>query len=249
MKNIYFFIGLPRAGNTLLANFINQSKNLIMTANSITPSILYAIECIREDWIFKNFPDNNSLDNVLKNTLQSYYKNWKTENILDRGPWGTIENLEIVYKINKNPKFVVLYRPIHECVASFVKLEKPVNVEKYVESLLNGSYMFVLLKNIWAINNLVKSKIPFYKITYEDIVLRTEKTVNGLFKYLDITPSNINYNKITQLNINGISYDDKYIVKNLHKIRTDKVKKDKYEVKNYLSKKLINLCNKYEVKF
>ena len=57
MKNIYFFIGLPRAGNTLLANFINQSKDLIMTANSITPSILYTIECIRYDLLFKNFPN------------------------------------------------------------------------------------------------------------------------------------------------------------------------------------------------
>jgi hypothetical protein len=247
MKNIYFFIGLPRAGNTLLANFINQSKNLTMTANSITPSILYTIECIRYDSLFNNFPDHNSLDNVLKNTLQSYYKDWKTKNILDRGPWGTPANLEIINRINKDPKFVVLYRPVHECVASFVRIEKPTNIEEYVKKLLNEEN--VLTKNIWSINNLIKNKIPFYKITYEDIILNTKKTVNGLFNYLDIDSLNINYNKIRQLNINGVSYDDKDLIENLHTIRTDKVKKDKYNVKDYLNKKLINLCNKFEVKF
>ncbi len=57
-KKIIFLGSLPRAGNTLLANFINQSKDLTMTANSITPSILYTIECIRYDLLFNNFNDS-----------------------------------------------------------------------------------------------------------------------------------------------------------------------------------------------
>jgi hypothetical protein len=72
-KNIFFFIGFPRAGNTLLASLINQSKELTLTANSITPNILFAIEEIKKEFAYKNFPDEKSINNVLKNALFSYY--------------------------------------------------------------------------------------------------------------------------------------------------------------------------------
>ena len=40
-KKYYFLSGLPRAGNTLLSSFINQSKKVKATANSILPNILF----------------------------------------------------------------------------------------------------------------------------------------------------------------------------------------------------------------
>lgn len=243
-KNIFFFIGLPRAGNTLLASLINQSKELTLTANSITPNILFAIEEIKKEFAYKNFPDEKSINNVLKNALFSYYSEWKTDNILDRGPWGTPENLNIIYKIYSNPKFVVLYRPVKECVASFIKKENPVDKEKYVDYLLN-SKKHVLSKNLWSIHNLLENKIPFYLITYDDLINNTKETLNNLFKYLNLKTSNIDLNKLEQLNINDVIYEND---NDMHKIRTHEIKKIKYDVLDYLSIDLINLCQQYEPK-
>ena len=43
MKEIFFLEGLPRAGNTLLGSILNQNPDIAVTANSITPDILYNI--------------------------------------------------------------------------------------------------------------------------------------------------------------------------------------------------------------
>jgi len=243
-KNIFFFIGLPRAGNTLLASLINQSEELTLTANSVTPGILFAIEEVKKEFVYKNFPDERSINNVLKNALFSYYKEWKTNNILDRGPWGTPENLNIIYKIYSNPKFVVLYRPVKECVASFVRKDDPADKEKYVDYLLN-SREHILSKNLWSIHNLLKNKIPFYLITYDDLINNTKKTLNNLFKYLNLKTPNIDLNKLEQLNINNVIYEED---NDMHKIRTNEIKKIKYDVLNYLSIDLINLCQQHEPK-
>jgi hypothetical protein len=243
-KNIFFFIGLPRSGNTLLASLVNQSKELTLTANSITPTILFAIEKIKKEFSYKNFPDETSINNVLKNALFSYYNEWKTDNILDRGPWGTPENLNIIYKINPNPKFVVLYRPLKECVASFVKKENPVDKKKYVNYLLNDTE-HILSKNLWSIHNLLRNNIPFYLITYDDLVNNTKETLNNLFKYLNLKTPSIDLNKLEQLNINNVIYEND---NDMHKIRTNEIKKIKYDVSNYLSIDLINVCEQYEPK-
>jgi len=243
-KNIFFFIGLPRAGNTLLASLINQSEELTLTANSITPSILFAIEEVKKEFAYKNFPDERSINTVLKNSLFSYYKEWKTNNILDRGPWGTPDNLNMVYKIYSSPKFVVLYRPVKECVASFVRKDDPADKEKYVDYLLNNRE-HILSKNLWSIHNLLKNKIPFYLITYDDLINNTKKTLNNLFKYLNLKTPNIDLNKLEQLNINNVIYEDD---NDMHKIRTNEIKKIKYDVLNYLSIDLINLCQQHEPK-
>jgi len=43
MRKIFFLVGLPRAGNTLLGSILNQNPDIAVTANSITPDILYAL--------------------------------------------------------------------------------------------------------------------------------------------------------------------------------------------------------------
>ena len=41
IKKVFFLVGLPRAGNTLLSSILNQNSDIAVTANSITADILY----------------------------------------------------------------------------------------------------------------------------------------------------------------------------------------------------------------
>ncbi len=142
MKKIYFLCGLPRAGNTLLGSIVNQNKNIKITANSIVPDILYHLCTLKNTDVFKNFPDHKSLNNVIEMVITNYYKDWKTNTIIDRGPWGTPDNLIIIKQLIKKPKFIILIRPVIECIASFAKLQiKNGNYTKhdihpYVEHLM-----------------------------------------------------------------------------------------------------------------
>ena len=64
-KKLFFLIAQPRSGNTLFASIMNQNPDIACTANSITLEIMKRLYLLKEDDVFKNFPDHNSLDNVL----------------------------------------------------------------------------------------------------------------------------------------------------------------------------------------
>ena len=62
--NINFLCSLPRAGNTLLGAIINENKKIKLSPNSITLDIIYKLNELKNNDIFKNFPKNSSLDNL-----------------------------------------------------------------------------------------------------------------------------------------------------------------------------------------
>ena len=82
LKDIYFLCSLPRCGNTLLASILNQNLNITVTANSIGADILYSLEKLKQKEIFLNFPDHKSLDNLIKESLNIYYKDHKSNYII-----------------------------------------------------------------------------------------------------------------------------------------------------------------------
>ena len=64
--------GLPRSGNTLLGSVLNQNPRINATANSVLPEIMFRIHGLKsQDTAYNNFPDQSSLDNVLKGLLAS----------------------------------------------------------------------------------------------------------------------------------------------------------------------------------
>ena len=85
-RKLFFLIALPRSGNTLFTSIINQNPEIACTANSVTLEIMKNIFLIKTTDTFQNFPDHRSLDNVLDNVYNLYYKDWPQKIIIDRGP-------------------------------------------------------------------------------------------------------------------------------------------------------------------
>ena len=121
MKQFYFMCGLPRAGNTLFASIMNQNPDISVTANSLVADIFTGAELLKNDEVYKNYPDEPSLDNITKNILPNYYSHWESTHIIDRSIWGGSQHFEIVKKFIDNPKVIVPVRDIKEILASFVK--------------------------------------------------------------------------------------------------------------------------------
>ena len=235
--NIIFLCSLPRAGNTLLGSIINENKKVKLSPNSILLDVLYELLSLKEKPIFKNFPKHSSFDNIVKSCFSTYYEDWEAELIIDRGPWGTPCNLNIIKHIFKKPKFIILLRPLDECVASFAKLQidnkqhTKNNVNKYLFELLD-SEQGILGKNLWSINNLIKNKEDYKIFYYEDLVNNTDVFLKNLSKY-------VNYDikkpeKIEQFNIHNTYYEDMDI-ENLHRINTNSIKKSSYAIEDYLN--------------
>lgn len=238
MKNFYFLCSMPRAGNTIISSVINN--NIInISPNSIICEIIYLLQNLKKDSLFINFPDEKSLNNIINNVFNNYYKNWKAQIIIDRAPWGTPENLFYLKKIYKNPKFIIFYRPVLECLASFVKIFNPENVEEFSNKFMdktNGT----IGKNLWSIENIIKNKENYIVIHFKDFIKNPKKELSKIYKYTNNKFIKSNFKKIKQFSINNIKYNDDIFGVNIHKIRTNNISHSFYDYKKILPSKIIN---------
>jgi hypothetical protein len=237
MKAYFFLCSLPRAGNTLLGSILNKSKNIRLTANSILPDIIYQLYLLKQNQIFTNFPDHKSYNNIIKNVFNNYYQEWNVDNIISRGTWGTPTNLQLLKLIVKKPKFIILYRPILESLASFIKIEKPSDVELRCKQLLDKED--IIGKSLWSIKNIIANKEDHIVINYNDLVNNTNETLKKIFNYLEVKLEDIDINNLQQFSTNSIYYDDSVLPFNLHTIRTNKIEFNKYNIKDYLPPNII----------
>jgi hypothetical protein len=245
MNKIYFLCGLPRAGNTLFGSIINQSKNVKVTANTILTDVIYQLHLLKDYQIYKNFPDEKSLNNVIKNIFNNYYKDWKAKYIIDRGSWGTPANLYLLKSIIKKPKFIILYRPVLDCLASFIKIEKPINVELRCNELMNNNG--IIGKNLWSVKNIIKEKENYIIINYLDLINKPLHQINKIYKFLNISNFNHIFKNFDDFSLNNIKYNDTVLNAPLHKIRTDKIELNKYKIEDYLPSHIIKKYSNLDI--
>ena len=48
-KKLFFLVAMPRSGNTMFASIMNQNKNLVVTANSLTLEIMKDLVFIKKN--------------------------------------------------------------------------------------------------------------------------------------------------------------------------------------------------------
>ena len=236
-RKLFFLVALPRSGNTLFASIINQNPEIACTANSVTLEIIKNIFLIKTTDTFQNFPDYKSLDNVLDNVYNLYYKDWPQRIIIDRGPVmlsGNPGNFELIKKHFKHKfKCIVLLRDLMDVLASYMqwytknpnsfvnKLGK--NDEEKLLALMNNEGTIV--KELNAIQNAFKNPSICHFVKYDDIVKNPEQEFKKIYKFLGEPYFKHRFNNLDQFKINNLSYHDKAVGDNMHKIFDGSVKK------------------------
>lgn len=257
MKKFFFLCGLPRAGNTLLSSILNQNKNILVSPNSIIPELFYRVNEIKHLDIYKNFPVEQELQDVLKNILYSYYSSYKQKYIIDRGAWATPYTYPLIKKINKEVKIIFLVRDILEILNSFLNLSNS-NENFYLNLKYNYLDKTTLINNkdeticellmqpeemihkqLYSLKYLIDNKHSMLLIEYDDLVSNTKQTLLKIYEYLEIPMFKHNLKKLEEYNISGRQYNDTVLGGPLHKIKKEGIYKN-INNRNYLSKKIIN---------
>lgn len=234
MKELIFLGGLPRSGNTLLGSMFMQHPNIAITAHSNLVNILFNLDNIKKGSFHKNFPDDKSIDNILNDVVEKYYSHWKEDVIIDRAPWGTLGNLELIKKYikPKKIKFILLKRPFKEVLGSFYRM--------------GGIY--TNMNHVMAPNQMIRfdyqsvgtvlqdPNIDKLIIEYDSLILNPQEVVDKISDFCGQKSFKLNIGKLTQLNLNGIEYDDKHISAPLHKINLGKIKKNNLNYDDILPK-------------
>lgn len=232
MKQINFLTALPRSGTTLLGALVNHS-NLGVSPHSLVIEMVYQIYKLKENEKYLNFPNPESYYNVLRKIIPSYYSNTSYTHILDKGPWGTPYNLNILKEIHPNRKFVILYRSPLECLASFMRFFRD-DVENQCHFYMSNDG--AIGKNLMSIRNIVNSQEDYIFINYNDLITEPQLKINSLCNFLNINPITIKLNKFQ---FNGLEYDDNVLNAPIHEVRTDQIKKLDYDINKILPKSIV----------
>ena len=253
-KKIFFLAGFPRAGNTLLTSILNQNPDICCTPNSVTLEIYKDIFLLKKTDVFLNYPDHQSLDNVLDSVYDSYYKNWNYKYIIDRGPAGTPGNLKLLKKHFKQPiKIIFLVRPILEVLASWMDWanKTPDNYIRKMGTPTEACHKLMsnegqIMKHLNCMNNLLKpeNKHHVHFVDYDEIIFKPQETINGIYKFLGIPKFKHRFIDLEQITVNGLSYDDTIMGKNMHTIKTKGLTKTKRDIKSILPKEIIKTYGK-----
>ncbi len=235
IKKLFFLVAMPRSGNTLFASIINQNSNIACTANSITLEIMKDLFLLKQTDVFKNYPDHQSLDNVLNSVYVNYYKDWPQKYIIDRGPVMTKGNFALMQKHFKKPfKCIVLLRDLMDVLASYIKwyTENPdaflnrLNLKNDEEKLfmlmnINGA----IAKDLEAIKNAYNYPEICHFIKYDDLVQNPEEEINKVYTFFNIPYFKHKFFDLDQVQVNGMGYNDGIVGKNMHTIRHE-IKKE-----------------------
>ena len=258
-RKLFFLVALPRSGNTLFASIMNQNPEIATTANSITLDIMKVLFLLKKTEVFQNFPDHKSLDNILDNVYNLYYKDWPQRIIIDRGHVlvnGNPGNFELIKKHFKYEfKCIVLLRDLMDVLASYMQWYNK-NPNSFVNKLGNNDEEKLLqlmredgaiVKEIKSIQNAYKYPEMCHFVKYDDMVANPKKEFKKIYEFIDEPYFNHRFDNLDQLKINGLSYDDKVVGNNMHKLFDGPVRK----VYNpYIEKIPESIIKKYEhIKF
>ena len=235
-SKIFFLSAMPRSGNTLFASIMNQNPDVVVTANSITLEIMKDLFFLKRIDTFQNFPDHESLNQVMDMVYPAFYKNWSYKYIIDRGPVGTEGNLALMKKHFKQPiKCIVLLRDLMDVVASYIKWfeTEPSSFINKKGNTVDEKLSYVMqdegavAKELKCIQHLMKpeNRHMAYFFKYDDFVIDPEKYIKEIYQFLEIPYFQHKFIDLDQLMINGIKYNDGFIGKNMHTIRIKEIKK------------------------
>ena len=234
-RKLFFLVAQPRSGNTLFASLMNQNKDIAATANSVTLEIMKDLHLLKKTDVFENYPDHKSLDNVLDNVFTNYYKHWPQRIIIDRGPVMLKGNLELMQKHFKHSfKCIVLLRDLMDVLASYMQwyTKNPdafpnrynLNTdEEKLKMIMNKDG--AVAKDLEAIKNSYNYQDMCHYVKYDDMVTNPEQEFRKIYEFMDEPYFNHRFNNLDQVNVNGLSYDDKIVGSNMHKLFDGPVRK------------------------
>ena len=234
-KQLLFLVAQPRSGNTLFSSIMNQNPEIAATPNFITLEIMKDLFLLKQTNVFLNYPDHKSLDNVLDSVFDTYYKDWPQRIIIDRGPVTTISNLQLMQKHFKRPfKCIILLRDLIDVLASYMQwyTENPnafvnrynlKNDEEKLATIMNKDG--AVAKQLEAIKNSYNYPDICHFVKYDDMVTNSEQEFKKIYEFIGEPYFNHRFNNVDQVNVNGLSYDDKIVGSNMHKLFDGPVRK------------------------
>ena len=219
-KTYHFLAGLPRSGNTLLSAILNQNPDIYSTPLSPLPTLMwdYVNSCSRTEQISRNEENETRAKELLSSFFNTFYKNINKPVIIDREKdWGTPSNLDLIKRfVTPTPKIIITVRDILEIIASFIAMDadylknNTANSSAFINNYRSpkdsiAEYLMRPNNDIdKALLSLASAFFPenkgiFHIVEYNDLLLKPEETMSGIYEFLELPDYKHNFKKIEKV--------------------------------------------------
>jgi len=223
VKKVYFLSGLPRSGSTVLAAILSQHPDLHTSATSgLLDMLVGTLRAWADSMNTKAQKDQKAaeeeIQRVLKNICNTKYADVDKPVILDKARgWADDTNMRTMAKVLEHkPKIIATVRKVEDCAASFVRIAKPENLDKFlVEDELIGH-----LKESYQTLEKGYSFAPecFLIVDYDDLMNDPQKELNRIHEFLELPPFDYDLNAIDGTNLQERD-EEVWLVPGLHDVQ------------------------------
>jgi len=242
-KQLYFLSGLPRSGSTVLAAIMNQNP---MTHVSATSGLTEALGGLARTWqsvgiLHGNDPEQKLLAQTMLGVIDAFYAKISQPVAVDKSrawPAPAVMNA-MSHVLGRKPKIVATVRSIPDCMASFVRVAKPVSLDEFMATSqlvdhLKSSYI-QLLKGYQY------DKTSFVFVEYDDLLADPQAQLDRIHNFLELPFYAYNFNDIDGSNV---MEDDEHLhgYAGLHDIKSKLEKQHNEDSKDVLQHHYGEFC-------
>ena len=242
-KQLHFLSGVPRSGSTVLAAILNQNP---MTHVSTTSGLVHALDGLANTWhsaglLNQNDPTRTKLAQTMRGMIDAFYEDTDKPVVIDKSRGWPISQImaAMTQVLNHKPKIIATVRSVPDCAASFVRIEKPENIDEFMASgqlmdHLRAAYISLQEGYNYAPEN-------FLFVEYEDLISNPKAQLERVHSFLDLPSFEYDFN-----NIDGstVAEDDEQLhgTKGMHDVKPVLEAQHKQDPKDLLKHHYSSFC-------
>jgi sulfotransferase len=239
-KTVHFLAGLPRSGSTVLAAILHQHPDVHATKTS---GLGHLLEQVMRSFtgIEVFIAQSERLPAVLRGVVDGYCDQQTVKPIiLDKSRNSPLPSvIDAMRLLQGSPKIVATVRNIPDCMASFVRLAKPENLDEFVTTSkfvghLKSSYEILLVGYKY-------DRSCFLTVDYDDLVEDPERQIAAIHDFLGLRPFDYDFDN---LETEAMKEDDEklYGLSGLHDIKPRLARQHRETARNVLKDHYQKFC-------
>ena len=197
-KTLHFLSGIPRSGSTVLAAILNQNPQ---THVSTTSGLVHALDGLANTWhsaplLNESDSDRSKLAQTMRGMIDAFYEETDKPVVIDKGRGWPIPVImsAMTQVLGHKPKIIATVRSVPDCMASFVRVAKPENLDEFMATgqladHLRAAYISLL-------EGYQYDPECFLIVEYEDLLADPKAQLDRIHAFLDLPAFDYDFKNI-----------------------------------------------------
>lgn len=189
-KQLHFLSGIPRSGSTVLAAILNQNP---ATHVSTTSGLVHALDGLANTWhsaglLNENDPDRKKLAQTMRGMIDAFYEDTDKPVVIDKSRGWPIPIImgAMTQVLGHTPKIIAAVRPVPDCMASFVRVAKPEDLDDFIYSGQLADHLkaaYISLQEGYMV-----APECFLFVEYDNLLADPKKELARVHEFLGLEP-------------------------------------------------------------